>query len=67
MENKMKLSKKMATQIEKLVNGVLCYHGMINKAVEDKRFDDAFKAMKWFNERADELTALGIEVKKYEV
>ncbi len=63
----MKVSKKMATQIEKLVSGVLCYHGMINKAVEAKRFDDAFKAMKWFNEIADELAALGIEVRKYEV
>jgi hypothetical protein len=40
---------------------------MIDKAVEDKRFDDAFEAMKRFNERADELAALGIEVTRYEV
>jgi hypothetical protein len=63
----MKLNKKMVAQLEKSITGILCYEGMVSKAVAENRIDDAFKAMKWFNERADELTALGIEVRKYKV
>jgi hypothetical protein len=61
----MKLSKKTTNTLETIINGMLVYQNMVARAMEEKRFDDADNAMKWFDQRADEMVNYGIHIHKY--
>lgn len=64
----MKLGKKNSENLEKIINGLLVYQSMTDKAIKEGRIDDARNAMRWFDERAEELEVkYGIAINKYEV
>lgn len=61
----MKLSKKLANQISKDINSLLCYKTMVENASCKEDYKKMRKCMDWFNVAADKLIAAGIPVIKY--
>jgi hypothetical protein len=64
----MTLGKKNSENLKKIINGLLVYQSMTDKAITEGRIDDARNAMRWFDERAGELEVkYGIAINKYKV
>lgn len=61
----MKLSKKLANQISKDINSLLCYTRMVEDAHVEEDYEKMRECMNWFNDAADSLIAAGIPVVKY--
>ena len=61
----MALSKKLAKEISRHINGMSCYEILARSALESKEYDKFRNAVKWYNDEADALIAMGIEVVKY--
>lgn len=61
----MKLSKQTAKDLGQLINCLLVYQNMVDRALAKNNGEDAIRAMQAFNARADELVQLGVPVTKY--
>ncbi len=63
------MTKNEAKKISQLINGLMVYDNMARNILdsEDYKHEEFRSAVKWFNEQADELIAMGISVNKYEV
>jgi hypothetical protein len=65
LETDLKLTKKAQNQISSHINALMCYHGMVATYNEKNETTRAIKSMVYFNEAADALIAMGIEVNRY--
>jgi len=54
-----KISKSAAKEISSIINGLLVYRSMVEKA---NTVDDMRKAMAWFNEDVKAAQAMGINI-----
>lgn len=61
----MALSKKMAKEISRRINGMNSYVILVDAALKSEDYAKARSAMEWHNQEADALIAMGIEVAKY--
>ena len=57
------MTKKQAKHISELINGLMTWSSIASRNIEDKETFE--NATKWYNENADELIAMGINVNKY--
>jgi len=63
----MKLTKKATKSLTEDINRLMVWHGMVRDYNTENRAEDAFRAMRWYNEAADSLAKMGIVVTKYEI
>jgi len=61
----MALSKKLAKEISRRINGMSSYVIIVEAALKSEDYAKARNAMEWHNQEADMLIAMGIEVVKY--
>jgi hypothetical protein len=65
METDLNLTKKAQKQISSNIIALMCYSGMVHAFIEENKTDKAFQSMKFYNDHANELIAMGIEVNLY--
>jgi len=63
----MKLTKKASKSITEGVISLLVCQSMVRDYNLEKRSEDAFRAMAWYNDAADKLATMGIAVHKYDI
>lgn len=63
----MKLTKKASKSITEGVTSLLVCQSMVRDYNLENRYEDAFRAMAWYNDAADRLATMGIAVNKYPV
>ncbi len=61
----MALSKKLAKEISRRINGMNSYGILVDSALKSEDYAKARDAMTWYNREADVLIDMGIEVVKY--
>ena len=65
----MALSKKQAKEISELICALSCYESMVHSADTCQDLNERYKkkcdAMRWHDEAAGKLTAMGIYVRPY--